>query len=505
MSPTTSQEKAKHVRPPIVAVLGHVDHGKSTLLDYIRKSNTVDGEAGGITQHVAAYEAEHRLKDGTQKRITFIDTPGHAAFTAIRKRGASIADVAILVVSAEDGVKEQTIEALGSIRESGIPFVVAITKIDKPNADVEKTKTSLLKNEIYIEGLGGDVPWTAVSSKTGEGIPELLEILLLVAEMENVTGQPEKEAEGFVIESHRDPKRGIAATLIITDGSMRSGMAVVSGGALAPLRIMENFTGATLKEASFSSPVRVYGFDSLPEVGAPFKAYKNKKVAEVARQEHILHAPKKQQVVESREEGTFVLPIIVKADTTGSLEAIVGQTQTLTTARARIRVIHSGIGSISENDVKGALSSRADVIIIGFNVSVDSAAEELARQNNVSVETFSIIYDLTERLSEILKKWTPKHTVEDILGHAKVVRVFSQKKTSTVLGGKVQDGYLSANHLVNVLRRDIKIGVGKLQNIQTQKQDVARVDEGGEFGAQIKSEFEIAPGDTLECFTEREE
>src|SRR3990167_115187 len=247
-------------RPPVVAVLGHVDHGKSTLLDFIRKSNIVAGEAGGITQHVAAYEVE-KEKDGVKKRITFIDTPGHAAFKAIRARGAHAADIAILVVAADDGVKAQTLEALESIKDADIPFVVAINKTDKPEANIERTQASLMEKGVYLEKLGGDVPWTAISAKTGHGVDELLDLILIVAELNEFKGDPAAPASGYVIEAHRDSKRGVAATLIITDGTLRQGTAVLAGQAIAPVRILEKTTGESVREASFSMPVRLVGLD----------------------------------------------------------------------------------------------------------------------------------------------------------------------------------------------------------------------------------------------------
>ena len=258
-------------RPPIVVVMGHVDHGKSTLLDFIRKSNIVAREAGGITQHVAAYEVSHK-----GKRITFIDTPGHAAFQTIRARGADVADVAILVVAADDGVKAQTLEALSSIKEAHIPYIVAINKIDKPNANVERAQAGLSEQGVYLEKLGGDVPWAAISAKTGAGVEDLLDIILIVAEMHEFKGSPETPAEGYVIEAHRDPKRGLAATLIITNGTLKSGMAVLAGRGISPVRIMESTSDAPLRDVSFSTPIRLVGFDELPEVGASFRAPQNK-------------------------------------------------------------------------------------------------------------------------------------------------------------------------------------------------------------------------------------
>jgi translation initiation factor IF-2 len=268
-------------RPPIVVVMGHVDHGKSTLLDYIRNTNVVAGEAGGITQHMAAYEVEHE-HEGQKQRITFIDTPGHAAFKTIRSRGANVADIAILVVAADDGVKAQTLEALASIQASNTPFIVAINKIDKPNADVERAKYSLLEHGVYLEGLGGDIPWAPISAKQGTGVRELLDLVILATELTELTGNPTQDASGFVIEANRDPKRGVAATLIVTNGSMQTGMFVAAGSAVSPLRHMEDSRGKTMKEVSFSSPVRVFGFDSMPEAGSVFTSHHTRSDADTA-------------------------------------------------------------------------------------------------------------------------------------------------------------------------------------------------------------------------------
>jgi len=286
---TTNNKIACHVpsgvieRPPVIVIMGHVDHGKSALLDYIRKSNIVAGEAGGITQHISAYEITHP-HEGAKKKITFIDTPGHAAFSAMRARGANVADIAVLVVSAEDGVKTQTLEALASIKSAGIPFIVAINKIDLPSADVQRTKNTLVEHEVYIEGMGGDISWVAISAKTGEGIDELLDTMLLTAEMEELEGDTNKHATGVIIESHRDAKRGIAATLIIKNGVLSQGQYIVSGNSMAPVRIMEDFAGNKIESATFSSPIALTGFDALPKVGAVFTAYDNKKDA-------CLHVP----------------------------------------------------------------------------------------------------------------------------------------------------------------------------------------------------------------------
>jgi len=275
----TNPTHSRIERPPVVAVLGHIDHGKSTLLDYIRKENTVAEEAGGITQHLSAYEVIH-VHEGTQKKLTFLDTPGHEAFEAQRSRGARVADIAILVVSAEDGVKTQTLEAQKAIAETGIPYVVAINKIDSPKANVEKTIAGLVEHSIFLEGRGGSVPYAAVSAKTGDGVDNLLELIFLVAEMSELTADPQVNASGVVIEAARDPQRGIASTLIIRDGTLRKGMHVAAGEALAPVRIMENGGGERIETATISAPVRITGWTTLPSVGSPFASFTTKKEAE---------------------------------------------------------------------------------------------------------------------------------------------------------------------------------------------------------------------------------
>ena len=484
-------------RPPVVVVMGHVDHGKSTLLDFIRHSNTVAKEAGGITQHVAAYEVTHK-----GKRITFIDTPGHAAFSAIRTRGANIADIAILVVAADDGVKAQTLEALSQIREAGTPFIVAINKIDKPNANVERTQATLMENHVYLEKLGGDVAWTAISAKTGAAVDELLDLILLVAEMQEFSADPSVPAEGWIIEAHRDAKRGIAATLIITKGTLKSTMHVVAGGAVAPVRLMENHAGKKLTGATFSTPVTLVGFDELPRVGEAFRAYKSKRDAEEARSANMRDAvtvtPTRPTDEESLER--FYLPVIIKADVLGSLEAILSETARLGDEYARISIVQSGIGDISEGDIKTALSGRTAGTVIGFNVGIERIADALARERGVKTEHFNIIYKLTERLSELLEEMRPRRQEEETLGSARVLKTFSSRKTEHLIGGKVSNGFLEKRAEVRIMRRREVLGLGIIESMQTNRQKADRVDEGNEFGAQIESEVAIAEGDVLECF-----
>jgi len=494
-TPTTASTTP---RPPIIVVMGHIDHGKSTLLDYIRKTNVVEKEAGGITQHISAYEVTHKNDKGTEMRITFLDTPGHEAFQKMRFRGAEIADIAILVVSAEDGVKAQTVEALECINKSGIPFIVAINKIDKPNANIERTKQTLLEHAIYLEGMGGDVPYVPISAKHGDGVPELLDMMLLVAELQELTGTPEKLAEGVVIESNLDPKKGISATLIIRDGAIKKGMFVAAGGATAPVRIMEDFTGAQIAEASFSSPIRIVGWSMLPQAGAAFGTFTSKKDAEQAAD--LSSAAQKstvaQTIAEEASAEKAVIPIILKADVLGSLDAIEHELKKLETDRVRLRVIQKNVGSISENDVKVA-SGVEGTLVLGFNTKIDSPARDLAERAEVEIKTFDIIYKLSEWLAEVVTARTPKVETEEVLGRAKVLKTFSSVKDKHVVGARMESGSLKLKAHIRIIRRDIEVGRGHITSLQQNKVAESKV-ETGEFGTQIQSKIELMPGDYIE-------
>lgn len=487
-------------RGPIVAVMGHIDHGKSTLLSYIRKSNKPLNEAGGITQHLSAYEVDHKTDSGEKRSITFLDTPGHAAFSGIRKRGAGAADIAILVVSAEDGVKPQTVEALSSILANGIPYIVAINKIDKPDANVEKTKQSLSENQVYIEGYGGDVPAVMISAKTGEGVPELLDMIILVSELETLSGDSQKNGEGIVLESNRDIKKGISATCIIKDGTIKKGMYITSGTALAPVRIMENYLGKQVSEAHFPSPVKIIGWDELPEVGDIFHTFEKREDAR-AQVEREKEGKKAGPVNTTPEKDICEtsLPIIVKADTGSSLEAIISEVAKQNTDKICSEIISAGIGNVSENDIRLATGSYK-AIIIGFNVDIDAPAKSLAERNAVDIKTFDIIYKMSEWLLEELIKNTPKVMTVETLGMAKVLKTFSKVKDKQILGGRVETGTLKLGAQVKILRRDAEIGEGKLRELQSQKNSVQEVPEGKEFGAMIEAKVEIAPGDKVQSF-----
>jgi translation initiation factor IF-2 len=481
-------------RSPIVVIMGHIDHGKSTLLDYIRKSNVVAGEAGGITQHLSAYCVEHETKDGVKKRITFLDTPGHEAFQKMRLRGADVADIAILIVSAEDGVKPQTLEALASIKQAGIPYIVAINKIDKPGADLIRTQSSLIENEIYIEGMGGDISWTAISAKSGQGVDDLLDILLLTAELAELTTDASGLGTGTVIEGKLDKKRGNTATLMIKDGAVRAGTFVVSGESYAPVRIMEDWSGRTIREAHASEPVGIVGWDVVPKVGDSFVSVATKKEAEA-----LATLNKIRPVRNAEPESNLpAIPLLIKADVLGTIDAIVHELEKCKSDRVVVKVIGTGVGSISPNDVQN-VSATPNAIIVGFNVEPDRAARDLADRLGVEIRSFDIIYKLSEWLAEALKERTPKQEEEQITGRAKILKQFSTQKNTHVLGGRIEEGVLNLNQRVRVIRRDLVLGTGTLKNLQQMKSNVKSISDG-EFGMQLDSKVEISAGDFIEAF-----
>ncbi len=487
-------------KPPVVVVLGHVDHGKSTLLDYIRKANVVSGEAGGITQHLGAYEVERILENGEKSSITFLDTPGHEAFSGIRERGAKSADIAILVVSAEDGVKTQTLEALKSILKQDIPYIVAINKIDKPGANVEKTKQSLAENEVYVEGYGGSIPVVPISALTGKGIPELLDMISLISDLDNKKSDTEKLASGIVIEAQLDNKKGIGATLLIQDGSLRSGMYVVSGKSMSPVRIFEDFRGKSIKQARFSSPVKVIGFDSIPKVGSEFKSFETKKEAEACVIENSkLEIINKNNIPEKKDGNAIYVPFIIKADATGSLEAVKNEIAKIKNEKVKIKIVSESIGNINENDVKTALGDPK-IIILSFNTKPDSKASGIIERSNIKVKSFDIIYNLIEFIKNTITENVPKEYIEQSTGTAKVLALFSKVKDKQILGAKVQEGSILIGSEVKIIRREVEIGRGRIRELQEKKLKTDEVATGHEFGTLVESKIEIALGDKIQGF-----
>ncbi len=481
--------------------MGHIDHGKSQLLDYVRKTNVVEKEAGGITQHIGAYEAEVKCDSGEHghktTKLTFLDTPGHEAFSQMRARGAKTADIAILIIAADDGVKPQTMEAYKAIKDAEIPFIIALNKIDKPGANPEAVKGELAENQVFVEGYGGDIPTANISAKTGEGVGELLDMVLLLAEMENLAANPTNNGSGVVIESNLDPKRGVSATLLILDGMVRKGMFVLAGDAVAPVRIFEDFRGKPLEDASFSSPVRITGFDKMPDAGAPFRAFNSKKEAEAARTR-----PEKSQM---EGEGDFApeekreisIPIIIKADTSGSLEAIEKEIKKLENEGVYVEILRQAVGNLNEDDVKTAAGAK-DPVILAFNVEIAPDIRDMAERFKVATRSSDIIYKLSEWLEEEIKRRELLLKKDRITGRAEILKVFSKTKNKCLAGGRVLEGKISKGGKVRIKRDDAETGAGKIIGLQSGKSETNEVEEGKEFGAMIESRTEIAKGDIIE-------
>ena len=416
----------------------------------------------------------------------------------MRTRGANAADIAILVVSAEDGVKAQTVEAYNTIIESKLPYIVAINKIDRPNANIEKTKNDLLEKGIYLEGMGGDIPFVPISAKVGTGVNDLLDMILLIADMNEFTGNPSHNASGVVIEAKRDPKRGISASCIIKDGTLKSGMFIAAGDSLVTTRIMENFLGKPIKEATFSSPIKLVGFESMPEVGTTFESFKTKKEAE----EYIyeIKNEKTQKQNESRPEYSGkIIPIIIKTDVAGIIEAIEKEISKLNSDEISFRIIHSGVGNINESDLKtGGVDKES--IIIGFNTKLENSARDLNESLKVKIETFDIIYKLTDWLKELKEERRPRQEVVKVIGKLKVLKVFGETKGKQVVGGKVIDGKITLGSNIRIMRRDFEIGTGKIAELQMNKIKIKEVNEGCDCGILLESKIDVAGGDVLEAF-----
>lgn len=501
-----SKENILKERQPIVAVMGHVDHGKSSLLDAIRNSNIVEGEIGGITQHVSAYEVSHPTKDKKEiKKITFLDTPGHEAFGSMRESGAKIADIAILIVSAEDGVMPQTKEAYTTITENNIPCIVAISKVDKPNANVQKTKNSLVENGIYIEGMGGDLPVVEIDSKTKKGIDELLETILLVAEMADLKYDETKNAEGYVLETLLDGKRGISSTLIIRDGVMPNSGAILAGLAISPIRIVEDYAGKPIRGAIAGQVVKVTGFDSAPEVNGDFISSSDKK--EIEKLQIALKDNTKNKILDPKifRNAKLVIPVVLKTDTLGTYSAVEREIKKIEydeksdeDTGIKVKIVGGGIGNITENDIL-ACAHDENVIIIGFNVKIENKAKDEAERLDIKPVTFDIIYKLGEWWRETVENRLPHEEVEKVIGKLKILKNFSASKDKQVLGGRVLEGSIKNGAKIKVWRRDFEIGIGKVVELQSMKIKTNEVIEGNECGIMIESKTEIIPGDIIEA------
>ncbi len=463
-------------RPPIVVVVGHVDHGKTSLLDYLRKTNMVAREAGGITQSVGAYEVLHN-----GRKMTFIDTPGHEAFSRMRVRGANIADLAILVVAADEGVKPQTIEAIKALNDTNTPFIVAITKIDKTNADVDKVKNELLAQEVLLEGFGGNVSWQPISVVTGSGINELLDLVALMGDLLGLTYDPASQAEGYVLESLKDNRRGTVAHVILKNGTLREGEDVASLSASGKVRILEDFLGKRAKELQPSAPAVIVGFDSLPEAGEEFKTGPEAK--ELFKKNNVQAGERVREVSDSSK-----LKVALKADTSGSLEALRG------ILGDRFEITDAAVGNITDGDVKNAVS--VGNVIVGFQVKAERAAENLAEAQHVEIITSDIIYRLVEALELRLKAGEAKAPVAELL----ILKTFGVTGRRQTIGGRVTVGTLKGSISVKIERDGVIAGEGRILNIQINRQDATEVHTGLECGLLFESDFVVRSGDKLQVF-----
>lgn len=494
-------------RPPVVAVLGHIDHGKTTLLDYIRKSTVAAKESGGITQHMGAYEVEHALEDGTKQRITFLDTPGHEAFSKMRARGAKVADIAVLVVAADEGIKPQTLEALEHIQASGATLVVAINKIDKPEAKPERVKQQLAEKGLLLEGWGGTVPNQELSAKTGKGIPDLLSLLLLVADLAELKADPSVPAEGVIIESHKDARVGNIATLLIRNGTLNQGDYVVAGGALGKIRSIAVTGGTTTRSAQFSSPVVVSGFESLPAVGDTFRTTKDKKEAEVeatqARQ-NAKDASLTPRATETVEGVKPILNVVLKADVAGTKEALEKMIGDMNFTQTAARVVKSDVGEVGEGDVAFAESVKG--IIAAFKVKPAASAAKLIQNKGVTLLSGETVYELADAVKVELRKLLPPEVVRSDLGKVSILATFKMDKSKMVVGGKVSDGKIKKGAKAEVKRKGAVLYSGKITQLQHNKADVAEVQQGRECGMMITmqtpQENLIQAGDELVIYEE---
>jgi translation initiation factor IF-2 len=481
------------VRPPVVAVMGHIDHGKSTLLDYLRKSKIVDGEAGGITQHIGAYEVNRN-----EKKITFLDTPGHEAFMSVRERGAQIADIAILILSAEDGVKPQTLEALRMIKESNIPFIVAINKIDSPKANLDLAKASLIENEVYLEGMGGDISFAEISAKEGTGVDDLLDLVLLTAEVEDFKAEPNGKVTGFVVESHKCKKKGVSATLILKNGTLKKGSFIATNSAFSPVRLIEDQDGKSLDEVSFSTPFEICGFSSMPQSGDSFEAFEKKKEAEAFAGGKRQESGFRNQSSEIK-DGETVIPLIIKADVVGSKEAIEYELSKLELEGIQFKILESSTGDVSEKDTKLAITNNK-TLIVGFNVDVGPQAKQMIEREKIAVKIFDIIYEATQWIEEQAKERKEKIVIEEEIGKAKVLKIFGNDKKLQVIGAKVKEGKLEKGSQFKLLRRMEEIDKGKIKGLQKVREEVSLVTEGEEFGSAIDCKTELAEGDMIYAY-----
>src|SRR5215207_9613933 len=489
-------------KPPVVTVMGHVDHGKTSLLDRIRQSNVQSGEAGGITQHIGAYQVE---SDG--RKVTFIDTPGHEAFTEMRARGARVTDVVVLVVAADDGIMPQTAEAIEHARAAGVPMVVALNKIDVPNANQDRVLAELSERELVPEVYGGDTVTVPVSAKTGEGIDELLENILLVAELEDLKANPKAPASGYVIEGERDPGRGPVATLLLSRGTLEKSDAVLAGTAYGRVRSMLDFMGNRVKEAGPGTPVEILGLSSVPEAGTRFEVVDHERIArdraqqaeERLRRQELAQGGTRRTLEELLGEGgTQDLNLVIKADVAGSVEALKEALARLSTDEVRVNIVRSGVGALTDSDVM--LGSASDGIMLGFNVRPTNTAKQVAEREGVEIRTYDVIYKALEEIQAAMRGMLAPETVENETGTAEVRAIFRVPGVGTVAGCYVTRGEISRNNRVRVVRDGTVVYEGNIASLKRFRDDVRSVREGFECGIGIENFNDVKEGDVLESF-----
>jgi translation initiation factor IF-2 len=497
-------EAIQEARPPVVTVMGHVDHGKTSLLDYIRRSRVASGEAGGITQHIGAYHVET-----PRGMVTFLDTPGHEAFTAMRARGAKATDVVILVVAADDGVMPQTIEAVHHAKAAGVPLVVAVNKIDKPEANSERVKQELVAEEVVPEDWGGDVMFVEVSAKTGQGIDNLLEAVLLQAEILELKAPKNTPAKGLVIEGRLDKGRGPVSSILVQSGTLKRGDMILAGSAFGRVRAMLDEAGNDIKEAGPSIPVEILGLSDVPNAGEEVIVLNDeRKAREIAlfRQGKFRdvklakqQASKLENMFDQMAEGEVkTLALIIKSDVQGSYEALSTSLQKLSTAEVKVNIIHTGVGAVTESDVNLSVASKA--VLIGFNVRADAGARKLIESSGVDVRYYNIIYEAVDEIKAALGGMLSPEKKESATGLVEIREVFRISKVGAIAGCYVLDGIIKRNSRVRVLRDDVVIHTGELDSLKRFKDDVKEVKSNFECGLSLKNFNDIEVGDMLEVF-----
>ena len=496
-------EKDLVPRPPVITIMGHVDHGKTTLLDTIRKTNVALGEAGGITQHIGAYQIIYN-----DRPITFIDTPGHAAFTEMRARGASVTDIVIIIVAADDGVMPQTKEAIDHAKAAGVPIVVAVNKIDKPGANPDRVMTEMSQNGITPDTWGGDTLFVNISAKTGEGIPELLDNLLLIADMQELKANPNRYASGTVIESKMDKALGVVSTVLIQNGTLRLGDAVVVGNYAGKIRTLKNDRGENLVEATPSMPVSITGISESPSAGDKFMAFENEKKAKAISEQRIAIARKKSLNTNTSvslddlfgriEAGAKEINVILKADVKGSEEAVKNSLLKLDVEGIKVNVIRSSIGAITESDI--VLAAASNALIIGFNIRPNNKIIEYAKEKGVDIRLYNIIYKVVEEMEAAMKGKLEPIYEEKVLGQAEVRKLFKFSKVGTIAGSYVTDGIIKRDAKARVIRDSVIIYDGNIGSIAREKDQVKEVKQGLECGITIEGYNDIKENDIIEAY-----